>query len=208
MLIGIDTLKITKPINGIIHIGAHECEEKAKYNTILNIDDSKIIWIDALKEKVDKMKKQNQNIRIFHECISDTDNQQVSFMVTNNYQSSSMLNFNTHLKEHPEVREMKRISLTTKTLKAFYSENSLSPQDYNFMNLDIQGAELMALKGAGNDILSAVDYIYTEVNTSELYTGCALLPELDVFLKQFGFNRTLTKMTRHGWGDAFYVKEY
>ncbi len=35
---------------------------------------------------------------------------------------------------------------------------------FNFLNLDIQGAELKALKSMG-DYLNNVDYIYTEVNS-------------------------------------------
>ena len=73
------------------------------------------------------------------------------------------------------------------------------------MNLDIQGAELLALKGAG-EILKHIDYIYTEVNVNELYEGCALLPELESFLKKRGFKIFAIEMTQHGWGDAFFVK--
>jgi hypothetical protein len=95
--------------------------------------------------------------------------------------------------------------MATKTLKTFYKENSLNVADYNFMNLDIQGAELLALRGAG-DILKNFDYIYTEVNIEELYDGCCLMNEIDEYLKQFGFKRVITEMTQYGWGDAFYVK--
>jgi FkbM family methyltransferase len=192
-------------IKGIIHIGAHECEEKDGYNRFFNLKDDKIIWIEALKEKVDFNKNKNNDILIFNECIHEIDNKIVSFMVTNNYASSSILNFKTHLQQHPHVYETNRITMTTKTLKTFYKENSLNVADYNFMNLDIQGAELLALRGAG-DILNNFDYIYTEVNIEELYDGCCLMNEIDEYLKQFGFKRVITEMTLYGWGDAFYVK--
>lgn len=76
---------------------------------------------------------------------------------------------------------------------------------YDFINLDIQGAELLALKGA-TSILPFVKAIYTEVNEKELYEGCALIEELDAYLKQNGFTRILTNMTKHGWGDALYIR--
>ena len=41
----------------------------------------------------------------------------------------------------------------------------------NFLNLDIQGAELKALKSL-QDYLHKVDYIYTEVNVDYLYVDC------------------------------------
>lgn len=207
MLIDISTLltKITKPIKGVIHIGAHECEERDFYINHFNINDNNIIWIDALEEKVNKMKASNNKLLIFNECISNEDNKDVSFMVTNNYQSSSILNLKTHIQEHPWVHEIYRISMKTKTLKTFYKNNQLNINDYNFINIDIQGAELMALKGA-DDILNNIDYLYLEVNEKELYDGCALLPELEEYLSKYGFKRSLIHMTSHGWGDAFYTK--
>ena len=197
---------IVKPIKGIIHIGAHECEERTHYNNNFKIPDSKIIWIEALKDKVDYIKNSNKDILIYNECIYDTDGKLVPFMVTNNYQSSSILNFKTHSEQHPDIYEIDRIYMITKTLSTFYIENSLNVSDYNFMHLDIQGVELMALKGAG-DILNNFDYICTEVNIDELYEGCCRMHEIDEYLEKFGFKRVITEMTSHGWGDAFYIKE-
>ena len=177
MLIPFQELLVTKPIKGVIHIGAHECEERSGYFHFFNINDSHIIWIDAISEKVQEMKIKYPFITIYNECISNVDNEDVSFMITNNYQSSSMLNFKTHATEHPHVVETSRIKLKTKTMNTLFKENNLIPCNYNFINLDIQGAELMALQGS-TDILHYIDYIYCEVNEKELYENCALLPEL------------------------------
>lgn len=201
----IKNIPIHQQIKGIIHIGAHQCEERKRYKEEFNIGDDKTIWIEANPDLVDKMKKKNPKIKIFNACVADKDNETVSFMVTNNFQSSSILNLKTHLQEHPQVVETHRITLKTKTIQNFYKENKINQNDYNFMNLDIQGAELLALKGAG-DILKNFNYIYTEVNEKELYENCALLPQLDEYLQKFGFKRTQTKMTQYGWGDALYIK--
>lgn len=205
MLIDFNRLPISKPVRGVIHIGAHECEERSEYLSHFGLNDTKIVWIDAINVKVEKMKGKNPNLMIFNECISNKDNEVVSFMVANNYESSSMLNFKTHSTEHPQVKEVARLTLKTKTLKTFYAENSIDTNNYNFINIDIQGAELLALQGAG-DILYSMDYIYLEVNVAELYEGCCLLPEIDAYLTEYGFKRVLTEMTKHGWGDAFYTR--
>ena len=97
--------------------------------------------------------------------------------------------------------------MKTKTLKTFYHENNFKYDQFNFFAFDIQGAELLALTGAG-DILEHVDYIYIEVNTKELYENCALLDDIDSYLSKFNFIRQNILMTEHGWGDAFYVKKY
>jgi FkbM family methyltransferase len=207
MLIDIFSLKFPKEVKGIIHLGAHECEERIAYlSKFNNITDNDIIWIDALENKVNLIKQKYPSIKIFNECISDTDNEVISFTVTNNYQSSSILKLKEHLVEHPDIHEISRIELKTKTLKTFYKEHNFKQDQFNFINLDIQGSELLALIGAG-DILNTVDYIYIEVNTKEIYENCALLDDIDSYLGKFNFVRKNILMTQHGWGDAFYVKE-
>ena len=204
MLIPFEKLILSNPITGVIHIGAHECEEREEYLKHFNLDDSKIIWIDALENKVNEMKENYPDIIIYNACISDIDDNLVSFMVANNFQSSSMLNFKTHLEEHPLVYELGRVNLYTKKLDTLIKENNIT-LNHNFINLDIQGAELLALKG-GEKTLEGIDYIYTEINEKELYEGCCLLPELDNYLKDKGFLRILTCMSNCGWGDAFYIR--
>ena len=106
MLIDISQLKFTKDVYGVIHIGAHECEERIKYlSRFCNVTDNEIIWIDALKNKVDSIKSENPNIQIFNECISNTDNENIIFYITNNLQSSSILKLKEHLLEHPDIYE-------------------------------------------------------------------------------------------------------
>jgi FkbM family methyltransferase len=206
MLIELEDLNIKKKVKGIIHIGAHECEERNKYLNFFNLNDNNIIWIEALPDKVNQIKNINPNILIFNECIYDKDNENIIFHITNNYQSSSILKLKNHLIEHPHVYEINQIPLKTKTLKTFYKENNLIPNNYNFLNLDIQGTELNALKSAEN-LLEYFDYIYTEVNISELYENCSLLNDIDEYLQKFNFKRVNISMTKHNWGDAFYVKE-
>lgn len=198
-------LNIEKPIKGIIHIGAHKCEEKPFYNNVLKVDDKRIVWIDAIQQLIAENKKKNPNIRIFWGCLSDKDDEEIEFKITNNLQSSSILDMKEHLKEHPQIVETKRIKMKTKKLTSLMAQHNINPNNFNFINLDIQGAELLALKGAG-DLLKNIDYIYTEVNQKELYAGCALLPEIDEYLKAFGFKRKNTIITKYGWGDAFYTK--
>jgi FkbM family methyltransferase len=208
MLIDIFSLKFPKQVKGILHLGAHECEERVKYLSRFNyITDDDIVWIDALIDKVNSVKQRIPSVQVYNECISDIDNQTVSFNVTNNYQSSSFLKLKEHLIEHPDIYQISSIEMKTKTLKTFYNENDFKYDKFNFFAFDIQGAELLALTGAG-DILEHVDYIYIEVNTKELYENCALLVDIDSYLLKFNFIRQNILMTEHGWGDAFYVKKY
>lgn len=188
-------------INSALHIGAHCCEEQHFYNEIGAKD---IIWIDANENLVNQMKSRGiQNI--YHAVISDKDNEDIIFHVANNGQSSSILDLGTHKNEHPDVWYVNEIPSKTITIDTFFKENNFDTKKYNFWNMDIQGAELHALKGA-TSVLQFADIIYLEVNERELYLGCGLVTEIDEFLKPFGFLRVETEMSRHAWGDACFVK--
>jgi FkbM family methyltransferase len=188
-----------KPIYGILHVGAHKMEE-APYYHALGIDDERILWVEGNKDLIPHNAK-----NVLSAIIGDSDNKTVSFMITNNMQSSSILNLKTHLIEHPWVHEISRRTVQTITLNTLLKNHQIPYAHFDFINLDIQGAELMALKGA-TELLPHIRSIYTEVNEKELYEGCAMIWEIDAYLKEWGFTRVYTEMTPHGWGDAFYIK--
>jgi FkbM family methyltransferase len=194
------------PEKGILHIGAHMCEERALYNSI-KIGDNDTLWIEAIGEIVAYVKKINENINIVQAVITDKDDEELSFMITNNKESSSIFNFGTHAIEHPHVFEIERRRLKSITLNTLFERNNIPHDRFDFINIDIQGAELKALKGAVC-ILPHIKAIYAEVNEKMLYEGAGLLPELDEYLATFNFTRVITNMTQHGWGDALYIKNY
>lgn len=192
-------------ITGVFHVGAHECEEISLYKKF-NIEPKNIIWVDALPDKVKEAKKKGI-LNIYNAVVADKDDEEVVFNVANNGQSSSLLELKTHLFEHPTVQFISSFKAKTITINSFFERNNIDIEDarrHNLWNFDIQGAELMALKGATN-FLPYVKAIIMEVNTEELYKDGALITEIDNFLKLFGFERVMTNMTRNGWGDALYI---
>ncbi len=189
-------------LDGALHVGAHDCEELSFYNR-LGIRNQDVIWIDAIPEKVSQC-KQRGIPNVYNAIITDKDNDVVSFNISNNVQSSSVLEFGTHLQEHPHVHYVSKIQGKTATIDTFFNSHTLDASKYTFWNFDIQGAELMALKGASRSIQYA-KAIYLEVNEKELYKGCALIDQIDAFLRNNNFKRVLTHMTQHGWGDALYI---
>ena len=190
-------------ITGVLHVGAHECEEIHVYN-YMNIPLRNVIWIDALQDKVISAGKRGIP-NVYQSVISDKDDETVSFMRTNNDQSSSILEFGTHAKHHAWCVEVGRIQMKTITIDTFMKRASIkNPSFYNFWNFDIQGAELLALKGAEESI-KGVKALYLEVNSEEVYKSCPLIGEIDDYLKIRGFKRVHTVMTNEGWGDALYV---
>ena len=187
----------------VLHIGANECEEIGLYEN-LGIIKNNIIWIDGNKEKVSQA-QQRGIPNVYYGVISNENDKDVEFKITNNGQSSSILDFGSHSTHHPHIHFVEAQVHKTITIDTFYENNNLDMKKYNFWNFDIQGAELMALKGAGK----AIEYakaLYLEVNTEEVYKGGCLISEIDDYLSTYKFKRVLTKMTEYGWGDALYVK--
>ncbi len=202
MLISLDMLvaKYKVQFKGILHVGAHECEEIVLYDKYL--PRNKVLWIDALEEKVAFSKNKYPDVLIEQAVVSDKV-EEVTFNVSNNGQSSSILEFGLHKTFHPQVHYVNSFKVTTKLLRDVICKYDI---EYNFLNLDIQGAELKALKGM-EEYLEKVDYIYSEVNEDYVYEGCALVTELDEFLGKYGFKRVETSWcSNYRWGDAFYVK--
>jgi FkbM family methyltransferase len=204
MLISLDNLvqKYNIIFKGILHVGAHECEELLNYEKY--ISRNKILWIEALLDKVELNKSRYPDLIIEQAVVSDKV-EIVKFNRSNNGQSSSILEFGLHETFHPDVYYVDSFQVETKMLKDIlynYEKNI----DYNFLNLDIQGVELKALKGM-EEYLHKVDYIYTEVNSDYVYKNCGLISDIDEYLTPFGFQRVETKwFSDCRWGDAFYIK--
>jgi FkbM family methyltransferase len=191
-----------KKVTGILHVGAHECEEKKDYND-QGIPDNKIIWVEGNKDKVLEMRM--KGIDTIYCAVVDEVERDVTFHITNNGQSSSILPLEKHSNYYPHIVVTEERKVKTTTLKHLIEESKMPIQELNFWNFDIQGAELSALKGAG-EYLKHADFIYVEVNIESLYRGCPLLPEIDSFLEANGFQRCGMKLVVQGWGDALYVR--
>ena len=189
-------------ITGAFQIGAHNCEELPFYHK-LGIKNTDIIWIDAIPSKVSKAIN-NGIPNVYNAVIMDKDDIEVVFNISNNGQSSSLLEFGTHLQEHPDIKFIDTIKQKSITIDSFFTRQNIVASKYNFWNLHIQGAELMALRGAVQSIIFA-KAIHIKVNEKELYINCGLIGDIDRFLYKYNFKRVLTNMTIHGWGDALYI---
>ncbi len=190
---------------GIIHVGAYEGKDIKLYHA-LGI--SKIIFIEANPTVFERLKaniEMSADIQVVN-CAISNQNGEVKLYVNSMGQSSSILPLKHYRDIYPNTKETHQLTVQSKTLDTLLQELALSPADFNILNLDIQGTELLALQGATN-LLKYIDAIYTKVNYEELYEGCALAEKIDEFLAQTGFGRVAVATPFHpSWGDAFYVK--
>jgi FkbM family methyltransferase len=113
------------------------------------------------------------------------------------------------------------IEIETTTLDDFCQEEGI--EEIDFLQIDVQGADLDVLKGGNKIVNNSVLGIQIEVEFSPLYYRQPLFSEVDIYLRELGF--TLFDLTkaycyrkispiysslRQGqilWGDAFYLQD-
>jgi FkbM family methyltransferase len=203
MLIPMNELRLLWGVrpNGVLHVGAHEGEEHQVYH---DNNCGSVIWVEMMPLKAAELAEKyrdDPSVTVINAACWDVDGEKLRVFEANNGQSTSLLEPEHHLEAHPEVSFSKGIAISTSRL------DKILPSDaaFDFLNIDIQGAELRALRGLGAR-LNQLRWIYTEVNVRPLYAGCALLSELDDFMRSSGFARVAVRLAGDsGWGDALYV---
>ncbi len=173
-------------ISGLIHLGANLGQERFLYDRYgLNV-----LWIEPnpeifpqLQQNIAKFAKQ----RAIKALIADKNREEVDFNISSNGgESSSILDLEGHAKMWPEVRYTHVIKIEALTLPSLVDEFSIRLSDYQALVMDIQGAELMVLKGA-KAILSNFKFIKLEVPDFTAYSGCCTVVEVDAFMRSSGF---------------------
>lgn len=183
---------------GVIHIGAHMAEESASYQTH---NWGPVTWIEANPNLIDALRFAVPiEDTVICAALWDQNDLTMDFNIASNGESSSLLAPAEHLSDFPAIHFDQIVSLRTKRLDAIISKIP------NFINLDVQGAELKVLEGLG-ELIHQLDFVYTEFNDTELYVDCARLSDLECFLKTHGFRRIcLRRSGLDNFGDALYAR--
>lgn len=202
MLLNLENLKqkYNLKIKGVLHIGAHVGQE---FGTYQRLDIKNVMFFEPMRETFNRLKQNVSGSAILiNTALGNIEGEVEMFTETiNQGQSSSVLQPEYHLVQHPNIMFNGRETVKITKLDNFIE----GKENYNFINIDVQGYELEVFKG-GSEYLKSIDYIMTEVNRAELYKGCARIEQLDEFLDGYGFKRVETTWDGGTWGDAFYVK--
>lgn len=192
---------------GVIHVGTFNGQEikyyrKIGFNKIVVIEANPIIYKKIKKEFI-----KDNNIIIINTAITEF-NSTVDFHITSgDAQQSSILKIKKYTDFYPLIKEVRDIKVKSRSLDYLLLELNLRPEDFNFLNLNIQGVELSALKGS-IDLLRYIEVINTEFYLEELYENCCGFKEVDNFLFQQKFNLKKVSLKKNKiFGNAFFVRK-
>lgn len=193
-------------VSGVIHIGAHLAEERNLYRDKgLNV-----VWIEPnpdLFAKIEESLKGQARQKAFCRLVTDADDKEYPFHITSNDGiSSSIFELAGHQKLWPNVTEARTVMMRSVTLTSLVEREKLDMRLYDGLVLDVQGAELLVLKGA-NSLLNRFKFIKAEAADFELYKGCCQLSDLDALLAPHHFRRVVTSRFRRekGVGSCYDV---
>lgn len=189
----------------VLHVGGHLGEEQAEMSAF-GWGSSGVFWVESQEALCSEMriKFSGTNNFVVQATVWSESGLKMTFNDNINSQSSSLYDLGTHKDSYPDFVVVSQREVVTTTLDSL----SEIPSGIDFVNLDVQGAELEALKGAQR-ILKDVSWIYTEVNRKHVYESCPLISDIDKFLKSQGFRRVATRWSfGEDWGDALYAREY
>ena len=171
---------------GIIHMGAHRGGEAAVYDWF----NKQTIWIEANPKIIDDLKdhtSQYINQKVIQALLSDEDNKLENFNISSNDgASSSIFSFGSYKKIHEKIKMTDVMKLKTNTLDTIIKKEQINVDKYNFWVVDLQGAELLALKGA-NEMIKSCKFMYIEISKENIYKNGANWNELNEFLKKRNF---------------------
>lgn len=187
-----------KPIV-IADIGACEAEDSIRYSRLF--PHASIYAFEPLPSNIQIAKKNLQtyglnHIELLEKAISDKNGTARLFVSEGRpvgagnanwdwgNKSSSLLEPERHTEFADFIKFERTIDVDTITLDDFCTQARIRAID--FIHLDVQGAEMMVLKGAANTI-GTVKAIWLEVSTIDLYKEQPLADALEKFMKEQGF---------------------
>lgn len=153
-------------------------------------DQIRILGFDPDEKDCRRLNRQNKNSNVYYYPYALWETIGIrNFYLMSNPPSSSFFkpkqNFWERFPDEVNLKVKKVIRVKTVTLDSFAEENNLSYID--FIKLDIEGAELSALKGAQRLLKKSILGVTCEIVFDELCKNQPTFCDIDVFLKGFGF---------------------
>jgi FkbM family methyltransferase len=170
---------------GVLHIGAHFAEEAEEYSNALK----PVLWIEAdpkifqtLNSRVSKFHRQQAKCAL----LGDANVSQVKFYRASNEGASSSIFNLAQNHGFSNLKVEQELTLPMVRLDSILSTSDIETLDY--WVIDVQGAELNVLRGAGG-LINLANFILVEASNREIYNGGVKFSDLNNFLVENSFVR-------------------
>tara|TARA_B100000427_G_C15480992_1_gene582965 strand:+ start:340 stop:1155 length:816 start_codon:yes stop_codon:yes gene_type:complete len=184
---------------GVIHIGLWDfcelfCYTKLVGKNIIGIEGDPRTYKYMSKPMADKW-----GVPAFNECITNTDGEDKQFYMDR--EGSSFF------QGRPEFGKVNSIPVKTKSLSKLVEENNIDMNEYDFLNMDAEGAELDILQGF-EKYLDYINVIDMETSFEDKHLNGCTHDAIVKWLTARGF--VLREMSasyqREGQGDSVFVR--
>jgi FkbM family methyltransferase len=191
-------------VSGVIHVGANAGQERQLYHEL----GLKVLWFEAIPKvyeelvaNIAEMPRQNAICAL----LTDRDGEEYRFHVANNLgASSSIYEFGEHRDIWPQVEYVDQLTLRSSQLDTLMSAAEINRRDYQALVIDVQGAELLVLKG-GKRTLRHCRYIKAEAADFDSYVGAARLQDLQRHLAPLGYREVARQpFAKHTNGGTYW----
>jgi hypothetical protein len=173
-------------LRGVLHVGAHECEELEAYVTA-GLRPERVHWVEALPEKVSAALDRNvSNVTC---AVLDEREGPTLLHVPSDTRLASLLPSDGAAPRH----------VTAQTGARYLRDRAVPLASCNYWHLSVEGRELAVLRSFGRT-LDLAEGILVRLRAA------AELPQLDALMEERGFRRAAALLEEGGRGEAFYVR--
>lgn len=177
---------------GIVHLGAHHLQELAQYNAS---HAEFVVWAEANPELHGWIRHRLNSIGghtkhyLCDRAITDADHEHITFRIYNHTEASSIFDVGSELNIwYPDHKVAREVQVMTITVDTMLENFDIPVSMVNYLSIDIQGAELLALKGAQRLLNSpSLQYIQSEAINNDYYKGGVRGNDLVDYLAKYNF---------------------
>ena len=191
--------RINVHIKGIIHVGMWDFVEYGCYTKLVG---NKVIGIEANPQVYKEMAKpvaDKWGFKCFNEFLSDKDKEIRDFYFAG--EGSSLYQGQPQWNKHTSIK------VQTKTLSTVIEENDIDMNEYDFLNIDAEGAEFDVLKGF-EKYLDYIKVIDLETSYDDRHLSGADHGTIVKWVSKRGFEvkEMSDSYQSQNWGDSVFVR--
>ena len=196
----------------VMHIGAHDGIEADIYDLY---EPEMVLWFECNKKVLPGLQTRlegRKNHRFRNMCLWDKAGKELEFFFYRNEKDGASGLFDNekmfdHIHDCPIVGSTKVKTETFDNWADQYTHDNIELRwnRTEFLNIDVQGAELNVFKGAHSLLsLDSLKHIWCEVSWDNVYKDAPLLVDIDLYLNKYGFERIHIRQDWAIHGDALY----